>query len=302
MFAEVNAQRYVERKDLNIVKRVPYSEATKIGRKKPSTLYFDFYKPKTDTAQLRPLVITLFGGGFVAGSRHYADMRAFCKSLARKGFVAASIDYRCMKLYRLSSKNLIRCGYMASQDLSAAIRYFKAHSEEYGIDTTAIFLLGNSAGSVAALHEIFMDEDERPAETFEKPELGTLHSENAMYGSHTTDVAGAIMQWGCIFDPEMIDADELTPICLIHGTRDSILPCDSGYSFKRKRLPYVYGSQAIASRFDELGNTNYEFHRFEGKKHVFYFDVFYILKLNRKELDTCLQIALDFIDKNMKVQ
>ena len=69
-------QRYAEPvfDEVNIETGIPFSSAIKEGETSPTTLYLDFYEPEGDTLSARPLVITVFGGAFVAGSRDYADM------------------------------------------------------------------------------------------------------------------------------------------------------------------------------------------------------------------------------------
>lgn len=278
---------------------IPYSKALFPGQDKMQKLCFDLYDPQSDAETLRPLVITLFGGGFVLGSRDYDDMVEFCEHFAQNGCVAASIDYRLMRGRKFSSKELIRTGYMAAQDVSAAVRFFKAHWEEYRIDTNRIYLLGQSAGAVAILHALYMDENERPAVTFEDPALSPLHSTGAEEArSHTFDVAGVIALWGCIFDPEMIDADEITPVCFIHGGKDKILPVDSGYAFSVPGLPYAYGSRTMVEQLKKNGTTSFEFHFLEDESHAFYFKYLCVYQLDELKFEQCFQTALEFIRRN----
>ena len=173
---------------------VPYAYAHYPGQDKAVNLCFDFYEPADSSDALRPLVITVFGGGFVFGSRDYEDMVEWCTRFAEIGCAAASIDYRLLPAKKFSSKELVRTGYMAAQDVSTAVRFFKANSEKYRIDTNRIFLLGQSAGAVAIIHALYMDEDERPSETRAYPELPPLHSQgNAEEKAQSFGVAGAIL-------------------------------------------------------------------------------------------------------------
>lgn len=304
MFAkEVQAQsglRYAEPvfDEVNVVTGIPYSSAIREGQTSPTTLYLDFYEPNGDTFDARPLVITVFGGAFVTGSRDFADMEEYCTRLAKHGYAAASIDYRLLSFLQISRKALIRDAYMAAQDVSSAIRFFKAYSEEYRIDTSRIFLLGNSAGSIAILCELFMGEDERPAETFEDPALGPMHSSGfGEYAGFSSAVAGAIPQWGGVMDLDVITEEEYVPLCMIHGTDDDNVPYDSGYcysSYLSGVMPFMYGSHPIAGRLDEIGITDYEFHPFEGEGHAFYFvPVLYIL--DEEKFDACFSIVRDFL-------
>ena len=295
-----SSRRYAEPvfDEVNIETGIPFSSAIKEGETSPTTLYLDFYEPEGDTLSARPLVITVFGGAFVAGSRDYADMVAYCTRLAQHGYAAASIDYRLISIWNLTSTALIRDAYMAAQDVSSAIRFFKYHCDEYKIDPEQLFLLGNSAGSIAILCELFMDEDERPAETFEEPDLGPMHSSGfEEYAGVSPAVAGAIPQWGGVMDLDVISEEEYVPLCLIHGTEDTNVPYDSGYCYNGMLpgvMPYMYGSHPIAGRLDEIGITDYEFHPFEGEGHAFYF-VPLLYTLIEEKFDACFSITRDFL-------
>ncbi len=298
-------QRYAEPvfDEVNIETGIPFSSAIKEGETSPTTLYLDFYEPEGDTLSARPLVITVFGGAFVAGSRDYADMVEYCTRLAKHGYAAASIDYRLISIWNLTSTALIRDAYMAAQDVSSAIRFFKYHCDEYKIDTEQVFLLGNSAGSIAILCELFMDEDERPAETFEEPDLGPMHSSGfEEYAGISPAVAGAIPQWGGVMDLDVISEEEYVPLCMIHGTDDTNVPYDSGYCYNGMFpgvMPYMYGSHPIAGRLDEIGITDYEFHPFEGEGHAFYF-VPLLYTLIEEKFDACFSITRDFLYNHLE--
>ena len=289
--------------EVNIETGIPFSSAIKEGETSPTTLYLDFYEPQGDTLSARPLVITVFGGAFVAGSRDYADMVEYCTRLAQHGYAAASIDYRLISIWNISSTALIRDAYMAAQDVSAAIRFFKYHCDEYRIDTEQVFLLGNSAGSIAIYCELFMDEDERPAETFVEPDLGSMHSSGFdEYAGFSPAVAGAVPQWGGVMDLNVISEEEYVPLCMIHGTADTNVPYDSGYCYNGMLpgvMPYMYGSHPIAGRLDEIGIVDYEFHPFEGEGHAFYFTPV-VYTLIEEKFDTCFSIARDFLYHHLK--
>ena len=309
LFANVamaqTGQRYAEPvfEEVNIETGIPFSSAIREGETSPTTLYLDFYEPQGDTISARPLVITVFGGAFVAGSRDHADMVEYCTRLAQHGYAAASIDYRLISIWNLNSTALIRDAYMAAQDVSAAIRFFKYHCAEYRIDPEQVFLLGNSAGSIAILCELFMDEDERPAETFEEPDLGSMHSSGFdEYAGFSPAVAGAVPQWGGVMDLDVFSEEEYVPLCMIHGTDDTNVPYDSGYCYNGMLpgvMPYMYGSHAIVGQLDEIGITDYEFHPFEGEGHAFYF-IPVLYTLIEEKFDTCFSITRNFLYHHLK--
>ena len=308
LFTKAMAQagrRYAEPvfEEVNVESDIPFSSVIEEGETSPITLYLDFYEPQGDTLSARPLVITVFGGAFVAGGRDYVDMVEYCTRLAQHGYAAASIDYRLLSIWNLDATSLVRDAYMAAQDVSSAIRFFKCHCEEYRIDPEQVFLLGNSAGSIAILCEMFMDESERPTETYESPDLGSMHSSGyEEYAGFTPAVAGAVPHWGGVLGLDVISTEEYVPLCMIHGTDDTTVPYDSGYCYNGLLpgvMPFMYGSHAMVSRLDELGVTDYEFHPFEGDGHAFYL-VPVLYTLIEEKFDACFGITRDFLYNHLK--
>ena len=287
--------------EVTTTEAVPFSSAIREGQTTPTTLYLDFYEPTGDTMAKRPLVITVFGGAFVTGSRDYVDMVAYCTRLAKLGYATASIDYRLLSWLQFSESALMRDAYMAAQDVSSAIRFFKLHCDDYRIDPDRIFLLGNSAGSIAILAEMFMGEEERPEQTFTEPDLGTMHSSGfEEYAGISPQVAGAIPHWGGVNALDVIDVEEYTPICMIHGTDDLTVPFDSGYCFSNFSLPsmpYMYGSQAIATHLESIGISDFGFHPFEGEEHAFYYSPTY--QIDEEKFGWCFDITRDFLWKHL---
>lgn len=86
------------------------------------------------TKELKPAVIYLPGGGFTtAAHEKMAELR---RALAEAGFVVAAAEYRVVpdKFPALL------------EDAKAAVRYVRAHAAEYGVDSSRIAVLGDSAG------------------------------------------------------------------------------------------------------------------------------------------------------------
>ena len=315
MLQAQNNQRFVSRvfDEIAVQSEVQYSSAAPVGSDDPDPLYFDFYHPLGDTMAYRPLVITVFGGAFVAGNRSWCDMVAYADSLSHYGYVVASIDYRLIPVYRISETNFIRGAYMGAQDVSAAVRFFKGNSETYRIDTNRIFIIGNSAGTIASMHCVWMDDDERPEETFEDEgffgigghsDLGGVHTSGfPEYLSYSPNVAGLIAQWGGILDTNIIGNDDQTPICLIHGTADETVSFYYGAPYEENFLgitslilPDMYGSYYIDQRLGSRG-VDHEMHVFEGEEHCFYIDGF--TTLLPEKFDACFRIALNFMAQHL---
>ncbi len=99
------------------------------------------------TAAARPLIIWVHGGGWNRGdgrgSGAFADWPAVLASLAARGYVVASVDYRLSGEAPLPGQ---------VQDVKAAIRFLRSDAAALGIDSSRVFLWGGSAGGhLAAL-------------------------------------------------------------------------------------------------------------------------------------------------------
>jgi len=237
-------------------------------------LYLDFYEPYGDSLAARPLVITIFGGAFLGGNKEWDDMVAWCDSLSRFGYACASIQYRLL-FNPANQQSIIRASYRAVQDTRAAIRFMMENAATYRIDTSKIFLIGNSAGSITALLTAFISNDnERPPSSYgsgsasDADDLGCLDCSGNNF-SHQVKPAGIISNWGAMWDIGWIESDEQIPSLLIHGTADGTVPFDTGHAFGVSLSPFLYGSLPIDREMTRLG-IPHEFHPFNGLEHSFY--------------------------------
>ncbi|MDR3634568.1 MAG: alpha/beta hydrolase [Isosphaeraceae bacterium] len=82
-----------------------------------------------------PAVICIHGGGFTGGRRE--DYDDLCRKFARRGYAAATIDYRLAPKHRWPAH---------IHDCKAAVRWLRGHAGEYGIDPDKIGAMGSSAG------------------------------------------------------------------------------------------------------------------------------------------------------------
>jgi para-nitrobenzyl esterase len=136
------------------VETVPFSD--------DGTLFMDIYRPKEAMQQSRPVIVMAHGGAFIDGSRNLPDMVRLCRDFASRGYVTASFSYRLGAGPQILSDSATTLGVVvkAVHDGMAAVRFLrKTYAEDgnpYGIDTSRIFGLGNSAGAVLLLHQIFM--------------------------------------------------------------------------------------------------------------------------------------------------
>lgn len=95
----------------------------------------DVYRPIVRADSL-PVLVSVHGGGYFYGDRTL--YRPYCMDLARRGFAVVNFDYR------LSPENRFPAPL---EDLNAVLTWISAHAEEYGMDASNLFLVGDSAGA-----------------------------------------------------------------------------------------------------------------------------------------------------------
>ena len=106
----------------------------------------DIYRERA-APEPRPAVLWVHGGGWSRGdartSGAFANWPAVLASLAARGFVVASVDYRLSGEARFPAP---------VQDVRAGVAYLRAHASEFGVDPSRLYLWGGSAGGhLAAL-------------------------------------------------------------------------------------------------------------------------------------------------------
>lgn len=103
-----------------------------------TTLMMDVYfPPNLDKTKEYPAMVFFFGGGWQVGSRqkfahHAAD---YCK----QGIVCFVADYRIESIHGTTP-------FESLKDAKSAIRYVRAHAEEYHVNPSQIIASGGSAG------------------------------------------------------------------------------------------------------------------------------------------------------------
>jgi predicted esterase len=235
------------------------------------TLKMDIFRVKSqlDNLSKRPLVVLIHGGDFTTGSK--LDMKTYAEQFARKGYVAATIDYRL----GWNNAGVVNCNgnmatyrfamYRAVQDINASLRFLTSNASSYGIDTSYIFLVGQDAGAITALHAGFLDQNEADI-LFPSAfaDMGSLFSAtNQINASYS--IKGIFNWCGAVLDTSIIDANEQIPILSLHGLKDSIYGIDTGtYRFCYNPLndyPLFYGPKQIQKRMNHLGicaEANYD--------------------------------------------
>ena len=192
------------------------------------TLLMDIFQPSNDTTQNRPVLIVASGGGFITQDRTQVEFIA--EEFARRGFVAATMDYRVLGRFPTDADELSIAGVKASHDMLAAVRFFRADAEgsnNFQIRSDAMIVSGTSAGGVmAATVATFDENDVVPSQALED----YLDANGGVFGAvgNNTDVSsaiqGAVSISGAVLDLDTIDANSI-PMYAAHNMIDPIVPC-----------------------------------------------------------------------------
>ena len=243
----------------------------------------DIYEPANDNGTDRAAVVICHGGAFVASAKDDFDQKsvAYADSLAARGFVTASLEYRKGVVmtgsgnpFRIDSASFARTVYRSVQDLHAAIRYLRLNAKALRINPSKIYVLGNSAGAMMALENIY-----------------ALSKRLNQYGARdyrgTAD--GVVALWGGIHDIDLVKNSDV-PVFLAHGDSDYVMPYNVGHAISKpdkmvaEAVPEKYSAFAKAFKFQIETPTIYGSYAIDsaltarGVAHEFYNPVGYGLK------------------------
>jgi acetyl esterase/lipase len=202
-------------------------------------LRLDLYQPAGDTVTSRPLVVFVHGGSFCCGSKTSPEIVDEATTLAREGYVTASIDYRLAPGGCTGSVPLSVCTTAidhARRDAQAAIRFLRANAATYGIDPTRIAIAGTSAGAITAVNVAFSSTDD-PASA----------------------VLAGVSLSGASIGPPPNPGD--APVFLMHGTADNLVPYQ--WAVNTIDNATAAGVRAVITTWDGAGHVPYSQHRTE---------------------------------------
>lgn len=225
---------------------IQYGEAVNIKGQNEKLLLDIYQPPVSDTVKKRPLLIYVHGGGFQSNTKTSNFISLVCNGFAKRGYVAASIDYRLDINQPKSNKDYFEAMYRAVQDAKAAVRFFRRYADKYGIDTSQIFLIGQSAGAKTALHLAYLDQPEVPS-FIDVNKMGTLEGNSGNDG-YSSRVHGVINCWGAMVNYEWMNAGDV-PLLNVAGTSDKTVPFDSSFDYHG----FKYGSLILYERMLSLG-------------------------------------------------
>jgi acetyl esterase/lipase len=243
-----------DREQINVERGVVY------GTIAGESLLLDVYR-SLPYANRRPAVILIHGGGMWTGSRLHMEHTA--RQLAQAGYVAFSVDYRLVDAATGGHRWPAQL-----DDAQRAVRWVRAHAEDYGVDPERVGAYGWSAGGQLAA--LLGARDTRDAT-----------APMASYSSRVTsvvDLAGDVdlaaytqppalhevvsLLGGTVQEaPERYrDASPLTwidrrtaPFLVIHGDRDDIVPIEQSL-----RLVASLQAAGVEVEYVELANAGHD--------------------------------------------
>mmetsp|Transcript_69696 Transcript_69696/g.167303 ORF Transcript_69696/g.167303 Transcript_69696/m.167303 type:complete len:384 (+) Transcript_69696:97-1248(+) len=222
--------------EVQVKRNIKYGSALNYFTRKYQDLHLDaYFPPAKDPRQERPAILLIHGGSFTSGNKSSDGVPALARSLAARGFVAVSIDYRLLPK-ELVLLDLTHAGpKLATTDARAAVRFLRKQAKLWRIDPTRIAVGGDSAGAIASLYYAVIP-----------PAASSAGLSNAGFSSGISGVisiSGAakaqafcsridenLLPHRCLLKspPGVDDTQKLVagdvPILLLHGTADTIIP------------------------------------------------------------------------------
>lgn len=269
--------------EVSVVSGVQYATSVRWPGNQVDALNLDVYMPdpNVDPVALRPLIIMVHGGSFMAGTRQ--EMAYLSMEMARRGFVAATITYRlgwgcnatdafgiCLACGGLDG-NLRVAIYRAAQDARAAVRYLAAMSDSFGIDTSMIFMQGTSAGAITAMHAAFWDQTE--ASGYCPSCVNHVGLLDTTGNAHTfmPSIKGVVNNCGAIREVAHLGGQHDIPVISFHDEGDCVVPFGTGQVMSCLCTPFqwVAGSNSIHNSLTADGKCHM-LNRAPGVNHCWY--------------------------------
>lgn len=204
------------------------------GANGAADLLLDFYEPTGDLIAERPLIVLAHGGSFIGGSKtDDPAVTESCIRFAKMGYATASINYTLgFDQFPPEEESAARTVYRAARELKTAVRFFRkdaATTNTYRINTDVIFIGGNSAGAITALHAAYLDVyNELPA-GIDTSALAQGGIDGFQFGNagYSAEVSGVINMAGAIADTSWMDNNQIIPVVSAHGDADGTVPYGS---------------------------------------------------------------------------
>lgn len=228
---------------------------------------YDLYVPSNlDTSQEQALILYIHGGGFTGGSKSSGE--AWCKYLASKGYITASMDYTVSNQNHVSDINRM------NQEVNSCVDAIYKKCRELGFEINQMATTGESAGGcLAMLYAYSQPTDAAIPVKFVFQMTGPAHFDPFAWGSKEGDwesAAGFVtMMTGKEITAEMMESgegqryiDEISPASYVdedtvptlcaYGPKDKVVPV--GIKFKLFEALERYG---VTYDYIEYSHSNH---------------------------------------------
>lgn len=126
-----------------VTQNVPYAEH--------KSCVMDIAQPMSESKELRPAIVIVHGGGWVAGDKRDAVYTNLLVDYAMKGYVTFSVNYRLASAFPTKDDHVAAEMQTCIGDVEHAVAWIKQHAKDYGIDPARIGSFGHSAGGHLSL-------------------------------------------------------------------------------------------------------------------------------------------------------
>ena len=250
----------------------------------------DLYRPKDKEGNL-PVLLNIHGGAWVYGDKKvYAP---YCMYLASQGFAVVNASYR------LAPKHTFPAPL---EDVGAMVEWVVDHAEEYGLDISNLFFVGDSAGAHLATAYTAIQLNEAYAKSFPEITVDARYIPKALLlNCGVFDMEVEWKKQGRALTPFLTDllgekptvesVKQMSPAQFITSDFPSVHLTTSNGDFLRKhsyRLKEVLEKKSVEVVFKEYGEKK------KPQGHVFH------LNLKNKVGQECNADQLEFVKQMMK--
>lgn len=125
-----------DQKTITVTKDIRYKEGGSDAWK------LDLAMPANFGSGLRPALVIVHGGGWRAGSKSVDVYQKMMVDYAQQGYVTININYRLLDEAKFPA---------CIEDVKTAVRWLRAHADQYQVDPERIGAYGHSAGAHLAM-------------------------------------------------------------------------------------------------------------------------------------------------------
>jgi acetyl esterase/lipase len=265
---------YIRRKWLDL----PYASLSQAQK-------LDIYLPEKGDGPF-PVILHIHGGGFAIGDKRDIHIMSYLRGLERE-YAVVSVNYR------LSGEAIFPAGL---QDIKAAIRWLKAHSEQYLLDRNRMAACGGSAGgnyaamvcltaNVTEVEDLSLGCPEYPCNVQAAVDLfgptdflmmdqqlaesGLGPCDHSSADSPESRYLGALITEAPLkvelANPMTYIHEQMPPILIQHGRLDHLVPVQQSIIFARKLEKYVNSDRF---EFEILENADHGDPLFETEENM----------------------------------